>query len=586
MRYKLDGYYVLNGKEHALEFHGCVWHGCIRCFPTGRHRKVLNGKSLAELHAETKLKEKRLQAMGYRLSVMWQCEFLDLKRKNPGLNRFLSQCPNLVPPLLLRDAYFGGRTNAIVLHKVLASGERGHYVDFTSLYPDVMKYQRYPVKHPVKMFAPSLEISFEECDQLCIHPSACPGYHHKLPFFGLMKVTILPPTHLLYPVLPVKIGGKLMFPLCRTCAAQQNTTKTCSCSNEQRQFIGTYCTPEIEAALNSGYEIVSTHEVLHWPSSEQHNKETKSGGLFADYINTFLKMKQEASGYPAGVITQQEIEEYVDNYFQHEGIQLDVSRIEKNPGLRSLAKLCLNSVYGKFGQRADLRRTKYISSDSELYTLFLDPSKKIQDFSIISESVMQVSWTPADDFQPLSLGSNVVLALFCTAYARLKLLKLMNSVHGRVLYHDTDSIIFTSRPGQYVPPLGSYLGELTDELTCSALHCSVQNCDGLHFIEEFVSCGPKNYAYRLNTGQVVCKIRGFSLTYANSQVLNFESMKRSLQAWKDCDDSAVVTVKTEIRRDPKTVEIVNKEVTKRYGVVYDKRVVCSDFTSIPFGFRH
>ena len=82
VRYKLDGYYKLNGKEYALEFHGCVWHGCNRCFPTARHRKVLNGKSLAELYSETQLKEKRLRDMGYILSVMWQCEFTQMKAKN------------------------------------------------------------------------------------------------------------------------------------------------------------------------------------------------------------------------------------------------------------------------------------------------------------------------------------------------------------------------------------------------------------------------------------------------------------------------------------------------------------------------
>ena len=47
-------------------------------------------------------------------------------------------------------------------------------------------------------------------------------------------------------------------------------------------------------------------------------------------------------------------------------------------------------------------------------------------------------------------------------------------------------------------------GDLTDELTCKAIGCS---CSGLtfgHWIVEFISCRAKNYAYHLNTGQVVC----------------------------------------------------------------------------------
>ena len=69
---------------------------------------------------------------------------------------------------------------------------------------------------------------------------------------------------------------------------------------------------------------------------------TGEGGLFADYIRAFLKIKQQASGWPAWCQTEDDRAKYVADYHQHEGIQLDPSKIEKNPGLRSLAKLCLN----------------------------------------------------------------------------------------------------------------------------------------------------------------------------------------------------------------------------------------------------
>lgn len=38
-------------------------------------------------------------------------------------------------------------------------------------------------------------------------------------------------------------------------------------------------------------------------------------------------------------------------YSLREGIQLDRDNIAKNPALRSIAKLLLNSFWGKFGQR-------------------------------------------------------------------------------------------------------------------------------------------------------------------------------------------------------------------------------------------
>lgn len=58
---------------------------------------------------------------------------------------------------------------------------------------------------------------------------------------------------------------------------------------------------EIEKALEKGYKIEEILEVWHWVKFEQYDKNTKSGGLFTDYINKALKLKLEASGYPSNV---------------------------------------------------------------------------------------------------------------------------------------------------------------------------------------------------------------------------------------------------------------------------------------------
>jgi hypothetical protein len=57
----------------------------------------------------------------------------------------------------------------------------------------------------------------------------------------------------------------------------------------------------------------------------------------------FMKMKQEASGWPSWCTTEKHRHKYIKDYFEKEGIFLDFPKIEKNPGLRSLAKLMLNS---------------------------------------------------------------------------------------------------------------------------------------------------------------------------------------------------------------------------------------------------
>ena len=40
-----------------------------------------------------------------------------------------------------------------------------------------------------------------------------------------------------------------------------------------------------------------------------------------------------------------------------------------------------------------------------------------------------------------------------------------------------------------------------------------------------MSGGPKNYAYKTNTNRETCKVRGFTLNYTNSQLINFDSVK-------------------------------------------------------------
>ena len=91
-------------------------------------------------------------------------------------------------------------------------------------------------------------------------------------------------------------------------------------------------------AIEKGYQILKIHEVWHFPT---HDDE-----LFKEYVNTFLKIKQEASGYPKDWVTDEQKQAYIDEYYKHEGIRLDPEKIEYNPGLRSLAKLMLNSLWG------------------------------------------------------------------------------------------------------------------------------------------------------------------------------------------------------------------------------------------------
>ena len=136
-----------------------------------------------------------------------------------------------------------------------------------------------------------------------------------------------------------------MFALCQTCASEENC-ENCTHSDAEREIIGTYTCIELQKAVEKDYQIKEIYEVWSY-NSTKYNKETKSGGLFANYIDLFLKIKQEASGFPQNVKSDEEKLQFIQNLQDKEGITLDMEKIAPNPGLRSLSKLCLN----RYGNR-------------------------------------------------------------------------------------------------------------------------------------------------------------------------------------------------------------------------------------------
>jgi len=61
----------------------------------------------------------------------------------------------------------------------------------------------------------------------------------------------------------------------------------------------------------------------------------------------------------------------VDTFWQSEGIRLDNEAIRYNAAKRGLAKICLNSMWGKLTERIDRTMTKIITEPKDLYG-FLD----------------------------------------------------------------------------------------------------------------------------------------------------------------------------------------------------------------------
>lgn len=79
----------------------------------------------------------------------------------------------------------------------------------------------------------------------------------------------------------------------------------CPHSPEERLPRGTYCTTELVKAVEDGYRIVHINEVWHFAEDQRQKR------LFADYVNTWLKIKKESAGYPEWEQTDERKQQYV-----------------------------------------------------------------------------------------------------------------------------------------------------------------------------------------------------------------------------------------------------------------------------------
>lgn len=266
---------------------------------------------MGELFRRTVEREAILMSQGYTIVSIWECEY-DRQMK---IDRdFRVSCSQYTPRARLnpRDSLYGGRTNALRLEYHCRPGERILYKDVVSEYPYVNKNCVYPVGD---------------------YKVILDHFEHISKYFGVAFVKVLPPRNLYIPILPYRTT-KLTFPLCRTCAELEQTTE-CLHDVDDRCLIGTWVTVELMEALKHNYEILEIFEVYHYPLSKPK--------LFQPYVDEFLAHKVHASGLPAGVETPEQIDQFVSDFFAKEGVRLDPTLFCKNPGLRCLAKYCLNS---------------------------------------------------------------------------------------------------------------------------------------------------------------------------------------------------------------------------------------------------
>jgi hypothetical protein len=102
----------------------------------------------------------------------------------------------------------------------------------------------------------------------------------------------------------------------------------------------------------------------------------------------------------------------------------------------------------------------------------------------------------------------------------------MNLLGERVLYHDTDSIIYEYIPGEYNIPEGEYWGQWEVD-------------DKDQGIIEFIGLAPKSYGVRCmdkpdgTKGYEMIKFKGLTITKKHSKQINFDVLVQMIKDWQE-----------------------------------------------------
>lgn len=598
----------------VYQFNGCWYHLC-NCVSDSflRKKQIKITKyyphlNLKERIEQTEVTNKRLRQNGYTLATVKECEFRKFLKMNPHIDDALNKHDFIkyADNLNFSSAKFGGRTEVGASYLSCESNPnlRIRYLDFISLYGSCM------LSYPFPIGAPTCRLKYDECKAYDFFSKA-----------GLVKALVLPPQDLHWPILPAKINNLLMFTLCYTCASEQNVMRTCLHPPLARALCGTWTILEMREALKFGYKILYCIEIVEFEMdrTDDEAKFNTKEGLFSKYQKVFLKIKLQNSGLPRKNMTEKEIENYVTDIEKKYGILLEKNKITKNKALANLSKRCANSFFGKLLMRPIQTHNEILNDFKEVEPYLNSNLIEIDDsFPLPNDKLMIVYKMKSsknnkknnnnpfkDNFsneaEIINKYSNVVCGCYITAYARLKLFRVINSLGKSVGYLDTDSCIYledTSDKNRYIPPIGDGFGELKDELEEFSLP------DDRAYIDSFVSIGSKTYSFRVKREKsdfvsFVSRHKGFASTHKTSKFLNFLSFKKIILGTDFKTDNEIdndglllnsmdgVEIEEEerIKRQKYFKLITETNFKKKLQFTNMKRVLLQDYSTLPFGHK-
>lgn len=465
----------------------CSYWGCQECMIEHNEFNWIipdRGMYASDVHTHLESTLQILRKNYKKVVTIWDHEFNTAFE--PAYNL---KCFQLMNP---EDCFYGGRTEVFQMYaNAKKLGKEIHYYDVTSLYPSVYAHHPLPLGNPVHLIGMNI-------DMARFHPTASNRY------YGFARIRVIPRHTDLIGILPQRdvSSGRLFFPV--------------------YPMEGCWGTEEIYLAMQNGYEVEEVYELYYW------DERNRSSCHFAAYVNYFFQLKQEAEGWKklgasSDTPSEEEQLELVEKLYVQNGnlAKIRPHKVRKNAVLRSLAKLYLNSLWGKFAQKS--AKTQHTTIYGTQQFLSLWNHKQVDQstckFREISPGVYKTSYNVKNEFVNPVRHGNLFIAAKVTETARCVLHRKMLQVGPEnIIYCDTDSIIFLYSAAMGVlTDIG--LGKWTNEYPA-------------HVIEHVYALAPKLYSLKLRLKEEsyeVFRAKGVQMTLENQQRMMFESVKPLIQ---------------------------------------------------------
>jgi hypothetical protein len=204
--------------------------------------------------------------------------------------------------------------------------------------------------------------------------------------------------------------------------------------------------------------------------------------------------------------------EYVDKMYN---LRLEYDR--SHP-MNLIAKLLMNSLYGKFGMKPESTIVEVFNKNSaseveQLKIILNSYPESLYDYYQIDDTMIVVrdnlsnyKYDESDDLY-FGLDVNVAIASAITSYGRMWMSQFKNNPLYKLFYSDTDSIVIDTKLPSFL--VGSMLGQLKLE----------------YEISNAVFLAPKVYGFNTTDGKEIIKIKGLTQdAVANVSVSDLEKL--------------------------------------------------------------